>query len=99
MSTALDSFKSRETRTGQSKAGVLATLTYNEIIKDVLPPIVGELEGKIAELQRKIDHILDEMQWHLNSISRGIAHPELQAAATTFADAKGGRRTRRRARV
>jgi hypothetical protein len=55
---------------------------------------VSELEGKITELQMKIDHILDEMQWHPNAISRGTAHPELLAAAL-----RGGRRTRRKTRV
>lgn len=93
MSSALSSFKTGRTRTGQSQAGIGSTLAYNGIITNVLPPIVAELEGKITELQKKLDHILDEMQWHPNAISRGTAHPELQAAA---AASRGGQRTRRR---
>ena len=62
-------------------------------ISDILPPIVAKLEEKITKLQKKLDHILDEMQWHPNAISRGTAHPELQAAA---AASRGGQRTRRR---
>jgi hypothetical protein len=30
-------------------------LAYNEMIKDVLPPIVAELEKKIADLEEKLD--------------------------------------------
>jgi len=96
MSTALASFKLHQTRPKQSPAGVGATLAINEIIRNILPPIVAELEGKISELQQKVDHILDEMQWHPNAIGRGVAHPALQAAAGA---AEGGRRTRRRRRV
>jgi|LauGreDrversion4_2_1035121.scaffolds.fasta_scaffold427136_2 hypothetical protein len=95
MSTALASFKLHETRPKQSPAGVGATLAHNGIIRDILPPIVAELEGKISELQQKVNHILDEMQWHPNAIGMGVAHPALQAAA----GAEGGRRTRRRKRV
>ena len=92
MSTALASFKIKETRPRQSEAGVGATLAHNEIITTILPPIVAELEGKINELQAKIDHILDEMKWHPNAISSGTAHPALQSAAATY---RGGRKTRK----
>jgi superfamily I DNA and RNA helicase len=57
MSSVLAQLKEKKTRTGQSPAGVGATLAYNEIIKDVLPPIVAELEKKISELQEKIDNM------------------------------------------
>ena len=98
MSTALASFNLHEIRPKQAPAGVGATLAINEIIRNILPPIVAELEGKISELQQKVDHILDEMQWHPNAIGRGVAHSALQAAASANA-AEGGRRTRRRRRV
>jgi len=55
MSTTLASLKMKQTRTGQNPAGVGATLAYNEIIRDVLPPIVAELEKKITELEEKIN--------------------------------------------
>ena len=45
----------KETRTGQAPAGVGATLAYNTIITDVLPPIVTELEKKIADLRQQLD--------------------------------------------
>lgn len=48
----------KQIRSGQSPAAVGATLAYNEIVKDVLPPIVQELEEKILELQKKIDELL-----------------------------------------
>jgi hypothetical protein len=54
MSTALSSFTLKQTRPKQSEAGVGSTLAYNQIIRDVLPPIVAELEKKIADLQAKI---------------------------------------------
>ena len=54
MSTALSSFTLRQTRPKQSDAGVGATMAYNQIIRDVLPPIVAELEKKIADLEAKI---------------------------------------------
>jgi hypothetical protein len=57
MSEALKSMTSKETRTGQVPAGVGATLAYNMIIKDVLPPIVAELEKKIADLQQQVDNM------------------------------------------
>jgi hypothetical protein len=94
MSSALSSFKKQKTRPKQSDAGIGATLTYNGVITEILPPIVAELEGKINELQRKVDHILDEMQWHPNAISRGTAYPALQAAAVP----RNRRKTRRRIR-
>jgi hypothetical protein len=102
MSAALSLFKIKHTRKGQSQAGVGATLVHNEIITDILPPIVSELEKKITELQRKIDHILEEMQWHPNAISRGTAHPALQAAANAHSAIqanKGGGKTRRRKQI
>jgi hypothetical protein len=55
MSEALKSMTPKQTRTGQAPAGVGATLAYNMIIKDVLPPIVAELEKKIAGLQQQLD--------------------------------------------
>jgi hypothetical protein len=55
MSTALESFKIKQTRSGQHPAGQGAMLAYNEMIKDVLPPIVAELEKKIADLEEKLD--------------------------------------------
>jgi hypothetical protein len=57
MSTALATFNTKETRSKQSPAGVGATLAYNEIVKDVLPPIVAELEKKIADLQEKVSNM------------------------------------------
>ena len=57
MSEALKSITPQETRTGQAPAGVGATLAYNMIIKDVLPPIVAELEKKIADLQEQVSSI------------------------------------------
>ena len=55
MSTALESFELHKTRPKQSQAGVAATLAYNEILRDVLPPIVAELEKRIAELERRLN--------------------------------------------
>lgn len=55
MSSALATFKLKETRPKQSDAGVGATLAYNQIIREVLPPIIAELEKKIADLQEKVD--------------------------------------------
>ena len=52
MSTALATFKMHETRPKQHPAGVGATLAYNEIVKDVLPPIVAELEKKVDSMKR-----------------------------------------------
>jgi hypothetical protein len=57
MSTALATFKLQQTRTGQHPAGVGATLAYNGMIKEVLPPIVRELEEKIAELQKTVEEL------------------------------------------
>jgi len=57
MSTALAKFNLKQTRTGQHPAGVGATLAYNEMVKDVLPPIVRELEEKILELQKIIEEL------------------------------------------
>ena len=95
MSSALSSFKTGKTRSGQSSASLQSTHLYNGIITNILPPIVTELEEKISELEKKLDYILDEMQWHPNAISRGTAHHELQAAAAAHIGI-GGQRTRRR---
>ena len=54
MSTALATFQLKTTRSIQSQAGVGSTLAYNEILRDVLPPIVAELEKKIADLERRL---------------------------------------------
>jgi hypothetical protein len=94
MSSALSSFKRIQSRSKESQASTGARLAYNGVITEILPPIVAELEGKINELQRKVDHILDEMQWHPNAISRGTAYPALQAAAVP----RNRRKTRRRIR-
>ena len=82
MSSALESLKTKETRKGQSPAGVGATLAYNEIIKDVLPPIVAELEKKIADLQEKVDNMKRPAGTGLSAV-RGL---------------RGGRYTRRNRR-
>ncbi len=55
MSSALATFNLKQNRPKQSAAGIGASLAYNEIIRDVLPPIIAELEKKIAELQEKVD--------------------------------------------
>ena len=83
MSTALATFKLHESRPKQHPAGVGATLAYNEIVRDVLPPIVAELEKKIAELQEKVDSMKRPAGTGLAAV-RGL---------------QGGRYTRRRARV
>ena len=57
MSSALAKFNMKQTRRGQCDAGVGATLAYNEMIKEVLPSIVTELEVKILDLYKKIDHL------------------------------------------
>lgn len=57
MSEALASLKEKQPRPKQSDAGKGAILAYNEIIRDVLPPIVTELEKKISELQEKLDNM------------------------------------------
>lgn len=58
MSSVLANLKLKRTRTGQSQAGIGSTLAYNEIIKDVLPPIVNELEEKISILQKTVENLL-----------------------------------------
>jgi hypothetical protein len=83
MSTALATFKIHQTRQKQSEAGLGATLAYNEIIKDVLPPIVAELEKKIAELEEKVDSMKRPARTGLSAV-RGL---------------QGGRQTRRRIRI
>jgi hypothetical protein len=50
--------KLKQTRTGQHPAGVGATLAYNEMVKDVLPPIVQELEEKISVLQETVNELV-----------------------------------------
>lgn len=83
MSTALASIKLKETRSGQNPAGIGATLAYNEVVRDVLPPIVAELEKKIADLQEKVDSMKRPAGSGVSAV-RGI---------------QGGRRTRRNPRV
>ena len=83
MSSALASLKQKQTRTGQNPAGVGATLAYNEIVRDVLPPIVAELEQKIAELQEKVDN---------------MKRPAGSGAAAVRG-LRGARRTRRNPRI
>ena len=80
MSTALAAFNMKETRPKQSPAGVGATLAYNEIVRDVLPPIVAELEKKIADLQEKVNNMKRPAGNGLSAV-RGL---------------HGGRHTRRR---
>ena len=82
MSTALASFQLHQTRPKQSQAGLGATLAYNEIVRDVLPPIVAELEKKISDLQEKVDSMKRPAGTGLSAV-RGL---------------QGGRYTRRRAR-
>jgi len=57
MATALAKFDLKNVRDGQHPAGVGATLAYNQMIKEVLPPIVRELEEKIAELQKTVEEL------------------------------------------
>jgi hypothetical protein len=83
MSSALASLKEKQTRPKQSDAGVGATLAYNEIIRDVLPPIVAELEKKIVDLEAKVDAMKRPAGSGLAAV-RGIS---------------GGRRTRRNPRT
>lgn len=58
MSSILSNLKLKQTRTGQNPAGVGATLAYNEMVKDVLPPIVQELEEKISVLQETVNELV-----------------------------------------
>jgi hypothetical protein len=83
MSTALAMFRLHETRPKQHPAGVGATLAYNEIVKDVLPPIIAELEKKITDLQEKVDNMKRPAGNGLSAV-RGL---------------QGGRQTRRRIRI
>ena len=83
MSTALATFKLRETRPKQHLAGVGAVLAVNEIIRDVLPPIVAELEKKINDLQEKV-----------NNMKRPAG-----SALSAVHGLRGGRRTRRARRL
>jgi hypothetical protein len=61
MSSALAKLNLKQTRTGQHPAGVGATLAYNEIVKDVLPPIIRELEEKITELQKTVEELRKDL--------------------------------------
>lgn len=54
MSTALAKFKVKETRLKQSEAGIGATLAYNGMVCNVLPPIVAELEARIEALEKLV---------------------------------------------
>jgi hypothetical protein len=57
MSTALDSFKRKEIKSVHNAPAysIGAKIAYNETVFSVLPPIVAELEKKIADLQEKVD--------------------------------------------
>jgi len=57
MSTALAKFKVHETRPNQSQAGIGATLAYNGLVCNVLPPIVAELEARIAALEKLVESL------------------------------------------
>lgn len=57
MSSALANFDVKKIKAGQSPAGIGAILAYNEITNEVLPPIVRELEEKIAELQKTVEEL------------------------------------------
>ena len=83
MSTALATFKLGETRSKQHPAGVGAVLAVNKIIRDVLPPIVAELEKKINDLQEKV-----------NNMKRPAG-----SALSAVHGLRGGRRTRRARRL
>ena len=54
MSTALAKFTRQETRPKQSQAGIGATLAYNGVVCNVLPPIVAELEARIEALEKLV---------------------------------------------
>ena len=54
MSAALAKFKVQETRPKQSQAGIGATLAYNGMVCNVLPPIVAELEARIEALEKLV---------------------------------------------
>jgi hypothetical protein len=58
MSTVLSNLKLKESRSGQHPASVGAILSYNEMVKDVLPPIVQELEEKISILQETVNELM-----------------------------------------
>ena len=63
MSTALAKFKVHETRPKQSQAEIGATLAYNGLVCNVLPPIVAELEARIEALET----IIASLQAKLNA--------------------------------
>ena len=60
MSTALAKLERHETRPKQHPAGIGATLAYNDIVFGVLPPIIAELEHKIAALEEKINRLASQ---------------------------------------
>ena len=69
MSTALAKFKVQETRPKQSQAGIGATIAYNGMVCNVLPPIVAELETRIEALEKVIESLQAKVA-HLNSPSQ-----------------------------
>lgn len=62
MSSALATFKLKETRPKQHPAGVGTILAYNLIVGGVLPPIVLELEKKIAFLEEKLEQMNKKLE-------------------------------------
>lgn len=57
MSSALSKFNIEQVKSKQHPASQGAGLAYNEMIKNVLPPIVNELEKKILGLYKKVDFL------------------------------------------
>jgi hypothetical protein len=57
MSSALSKFIVKQIRAFKHEASDGADLAYNEMIENVLPSIVSELEEKILELYKKIDQL------------------------------------------
>ena len=57
MSTALAKFKVQETRPKQCQAGIGATIAYNGMVCNVLPPIVAELETRIEALEKLVESL------------------------------------------
>jgi pyrimidine operon attenuation protein/uracil phosphoribosyltransferase len=55
MSTALAALTEKKCGSNESHAVIGAKLAYNIVLRDVLPPIVAELEKKIAELERRLN--------------------------------------------
>lgn len=79
MSNALASFKIQTSKLMRPPPGMHV---YNAIIRDILPPIVAELEKKIADLQEKVDSMKRPAGTGLSAV-RGL---------------QGGRYTRRKIR-